>query len=205
MSSHQYSNFRGTTPIADDLFAVEIDPNVVSPKTPIQSAVFTLDNAKFWLLNFVYRFLYKTLDRDKFMIVYTDTDSLYIAVADAETEEKLLGMTDWIPSEKELMKFQVESSNDNFLAVGPKSYTCWDSTNTITKSKGVAECLLSRGDFEKVLSTGESVSVNDRHTKNKKGALHEINRKKVGLLIVSNKNVVLENGICLPFMHGVKY
>jgi hypothetical protein len=204
MSSHQYSSFRGTTPITNGLFAVEIDPKVVSPKTPIQSAVFTLDNAKFWLLNFVYRYLNKTLDKDKYMIVYTDTDSLYIAVADEETEARILGMTDWIPAEKELLKFQMETISDNFLAVGPKSYTCWDSLEKATiKSKGVAECLLTAGDFESVLTGGESVIVKDSHLENRGGVIRGINRDKVGLSSIANKNVVLRNGVCIPFMRGV--
>jgi hypothetical protein len=204
MSSHQYSNFRCTTPITNDLFAVEIDPGVVSPKTPIQSAVFTLDNAKFWLLNFVYRYLSIRLDKDKYMILYTDTDSLYIAVADEETEACLLGMTDWIPSEKELLKFQVETVSDNFLAVGPKSYTCWEAAgNKTIKSKGVAECLLDADDFVSVLTEGKAVIVNDSHLENRGGVIHEIDREKVGLSSIANKNVVLNSGVCIPFMHGV--
>jgi hypothetical protein len=42
-------------------------------------AVFTLDNAKFWYLKFVYDFLYKCLDMTKVRFV-GDTDSMYMAV-----------------------------------------------------------------------------------------------------------------------------
>jgi hypothetical protein len=101
-SAHQYSNFRGTTPITDNLFAVEVDPQVVSPKTPLQSAVFTLDNSKFWMLNFVYRNLKPNLDKDKFMITHHDTDSLYIAVADEETERAISNTKEWGLQKKEV-------------------------------------------------------------------------------------------------------
>ncbi|GHU19802.1 hypothetical protein FACS189472_10100 [Alphaproteobacteria bacterium] len=124
ITSHQSTIFPVNS--AEGLFGVEVDPKVVYPKVPIQSAVFTLDNAKFWILNFIYRYLYKTLDRDKFMIMYTDTDSLYIAVADSETADGLMEMTNWIQTGKELLKFHIEFISDNFLAVGPKSYTCYN-------------------------------------------------------------------------------
>ena len=49
--------------------------------TPIQCAVFTLDNAKFWYLNFIYNFMEKCLDMNKIHFVEGDTDSQYWAVS----------------------------------------------------------------------------------------------------------------------------
>ena len=42
-----------------------MDPKTYKCDTCLQEAVFTLDNAKFWYLNFVYNFMYKCLDMDK--------------------------------------------------------------------------------------------------------------------------------------------
>jgi hypothetical protein len=50
-------------------------------KTAVYEAVFTLDNAKFWYLKFVYDFLCKCLDMIKLHFVEGDTDSMYMAVA----------------------------------------------------------------------------------------------------------------------------
>ena len=49
--------------------------------TPIHCAAFTLDNAKFWYLNFIYNFLNKCLDMNCVHFVEGDTDSQYWAVS----------------------------------------------------------------------------------------------------------------------------
>jgi hypothetical protein len=50
-------------------------------KLKLQFMLFTLDNAKFWYLKFVYDFLYKCLDMTKVHFVEGDIDSMYMAVA----------------------------------------------------------------------------------------------------------------------------
>ena len=60
-----YDNFISTRQLNSDLFAVNMDPKSYKCDTCLQEAVFTLDNAKFWYLNFVYNFMYKCLDIDK--------------------------------------------------------------------------------------------------------------------------------------------
>ena len=49
--------------------------------TCIHEAYFTLDNAKYWYLVFIYEFMYKCLDMDKIHFIEGDTDSMYWAIA----------------------------------------------------------------------------------------------------------------------------
>jgi hypothetical protein len=50
-------------------------------KTPIHGGFWTLDNAKYWYLNFIYNFMHKCLDMNRLHYVEGDTDSAYWAVA----------------------------------------------------------------------------------------------------------------------------
>ena len=49
--------------------------------TPVQCSVFTLDNAKFWYLNFIYNFVEKCLDTTKFHCTNLDTDCFIAAIS----------------------------------------------------------------------------------------------------------------------------
>ncbi|KAA6378289.1 MAG: hypothetical protein EZS28_026184, partial [Streblomastix strix] len=71
----------GTRRISANTFAVQIKPKIATCFTSIQSGVFTLDNAKYCYLNYIYNFMYKCLDRKRFHFVLADTDSIYIAIA----------------------------------------------------------------------------------------------------------------------------
>lgn len=50
-------------------------------ETCLQEAFFTLDNAKYWYLVFIYDFMYKCMDTRRFHFIEGDTDSSYWAVA----------------------------------------------------------------------------------------------------------------------------
>jgi hypothetical protein len=78
----QHVDFEGpTVQIDEDAWIVPLDPRTFTCKTPLQCAYFTLDNAKYWYLNFVYNFMYKCLDMEKIHFIQGDTDSAYWAVA----------------------------------------------------------------------------------------------------------------------------
>jgi hypothetical protein len=49
--------------------------------------VFTLDNAKFWYIKFVYDFIYKCIDLSKIHFIEGDTDSLYYAISGNANED----------------------------------------------------------------------------------------------------------------------
>ncbi|KAA6386419.1 MAG: hypothetical protein EZS28_018055, partial [Streblomastix strix] len=79
--AQHHPNHMGTKLISANTFAVQTKPKTATCFTSIQSGVFTLDNAKYWYLNYIYNFMYKYLDRKRFQFVLADTDSIYIAVA----------------------------------------------------------------------------------------------------------------------------
>jgi hypothetical protein len=47
----------------------------------MQEAVFTLDNATFWYIKFVYDFMYKCIDMGKVHFIEGDIDSLHYAIS----------------------------------------------------------------------------------------------------------------------------
>jgi DNA polymerase elongation subunit (family B) len=48
--------------------------------TTLQETIFTLDNAKFWYIKFVYYFMYKCIDMRKVHFIEGDTDTLYYTI-----------------------------------------------------------------------------------------------------------------------------
>ncbi|WP_458455092.1 hypothetical protein [Methanobrevibacter sp.] len=62
-------------------------------QTPVQCAVFTLDNAKYWYLNFIYNFMVKCLDMTKLHFAEGDTDSAYWAVSGKCNEDGSIDYT----------------------------------------------------------------------------------------------------------------
>ncbi|KAA6363883.1 MAG: hypothetical protein EZS28_040590 [Streblomastix strix] len=75
--------------LADDVYAVQMNPETCACKTSLQVAYFVLDNAKYQYLNFIYNFMYMCLDMDKLHFVEGDTDSAYWAVSgDINAEHK---------------------------------------------------------------------------------------------------------------------
>jgi hypothetical protein len=57
-----------------------------SVNTTIQEAVFTLDNAKYLYINFVYDFIYRCTDMLKIHFIEGDTDSVYYAISENQDE-----------------------------------------------------------------------------------------------------------------------
>ncbi|KAA6381809.1 MAG: hypothetical protein EZS28_022662 [Streblomastix strix] len=79
--AQHHPNHIGTRRISASTFAVQIKPKTATCFKSIQSGVFTLDNAKYQYLNYIYNFMYKCLDRQRFHFVLADTDSIYKAIA----------------------------------------------------------------------------------------------------------------------------
>jgi hypothetical protein len=51
--------FSSSRKLKDNLYQVQMNPQTFKCKTPLAEGYFTLDNAKFWYLNFIYNFMYK--------------------------------------------------------------------------------------------------------------------------------------------------
>ena len=75
------NKFKNSRKIGEDCFQVMMHSTSYNCDTCIHEAYFTLDNAKYWYLVFIYEFMYKCLDMDKIHFIEGDTDSMYWAIA----------------------------------------------------------------------------------------------------------------------------
>jgi hypothetical protein len=81
------TNFLSTRQINDDLYMVSYKPMFYKCNTCIQESFFTLDNAKYAYVNFVYNFMHKCLDMSKIHFIEGDTDSSYWAISGDSEED----------------------------------------------------------------------------------------------------------------------
>ncbi|KAA6396552.1 MAG: hypothetical protein EZS28_007920 [Streblomastix strix] len=114
---------------------------------PLQEAVFTLDISKFWYLNFVYNFLQKYIDMERFHFCNMDTDSMYLAIAGSKFEGYQQGLKyvikdqqfndqhykEWLPwndctvaEYKKLMGLTTESQDESIVCLAPKCYNLYN-------------------------------------------------------------------------------
>jgi hypothetical protein len=163
------SNFVNTRQINEDLFLVQLTKTSYSIKTALQCAVATLDNAKYWYVNFIYNFMYRCLDMSRIHFIEGDTDSSYWAIAgDPEDKDKYKQrfknviknkefyeewVYKWFPrpgggtkDKKKLLGLAVENEGDVMIAVSPKCYYihCYDKDTKnvlvdVTKAKGYSQ------------------------------------------------------------------
>ncbi|KAI5546883.1 CBG23764 family [Trichomonas vaginalis G3] len=73
--------FKNIREIGDNVYQVMMKDKYYRCDTCLQEAFFTLDNAKYWYLVFIYDFMYKCMDTNKFHFIEGDTDSSYWAIA----------------------------------------------------------------------------------------------------------------------------
>jgi hypothetical protein len=99
-SAQLSSSFVSTRKLGEDKYQVQYTPRTYECNTAIVQGFFTLDNAKFWYLNFIYNFMYKCLDMTKIHFVEGDTDSMYFAVAGNPDEGNEQGFKYVIKDEK---------------------------------------------------------------------------------------------------------
>jgi hypothetical protein len=155
--AHLYPRHINTRKIGDDNYMVASKPKWYPCKTCIQEAYFTLDNAKFWYLNFIYNFMYKCMDRKRFHFIEGDTDSAYWAISGDPTDDYKQGfkhiITDqefydqhiesWLGTgslehQKQLLGLAIEKQDENCVALSPKCYTLFPHCR-VTKMKGVSK------------------------------------------------------------------
>lgn len=65
----------------EDLFEIEMEKRKVKHDVPHHLGFYVYQKSKLRMLEFMYDFLAKYLNRDKYQLMYTDTDSLWIAFA----------------------------------------------------------------------------------------------------------------------------
>jgi hypothetical protein len=157
--AHGRPRFVNCRKISDDLYAVQNSKLTYKIETPLQCACACLDNAKYYYLNFIYNFLNKCLDPEKFHFIEGDTDSIYLAIAGKAEDGYQQGFKNiiidekfyfenvynWFPNpekgiedEKKLLGLCPEKTGSCMIAVGPKCYYLRDfSGKDIMKMKGV--------------------------------------------------------------------
>jgi hypothetical protein len=60
-----YPYFISARPLNENCYQVQMEKSTFNCKTPLIQALFTLENAKFWYLNFIYNFMHKCLDMSR--------------------------------------------------------------------------------------------------------------------------------------------
>jgi hypothetical protein len=226
--THIRDNHVSTHKIANDMYFVTYKPKECKCETCIQEAFFTLDNAKFWMLTFVYKFMFRCLDMDKLHFVEGDTDSVYFAVSGNPNEDYKQKFQyvikdqdyydqhiyDWLPNpdkdiydHKKLLVFAIEKEDENCVALAPKCYCLFPNSN-ITKSKGVSKVnKYDHKDYDNVLNkhniiTGTNTSFQTRDN-NGSWKMSKITIRKNCLTGINTKAVVLKNHSCAPFIQGI--
>jgi hypothetical protein len=76
-----FPNFKGARQLNEEKYIVEKNYIYYTVDTALQEAMFTLDNAKFWYIRFVYDFMYKCTYMRKVYFIEEDTVSLYYAIS----------------------------------------------------------------------------------------------------------------------------
>ena len=193
----------------------------------MQEAFFTLDNAKYHYLNFIYNFMYKCLDMDRIHFVEGDTDSMYWAIAGSQEDDYTQQFKfvvkdrefydkhvyEWFPDpskdiydEKKILGLAIEKQGENCIALAPKCYTIWnnDGTTKSLKLKGVSlkKNRIVSADYKTALeSTIQGKNIN---LQLKNHVMSKVTVHKNALTATHTKVVVLENQSCAPFIYGLK-
>ena len=219
--SQLMNNFLDVRKINDDKYIITYNPKTYSEETCLHVSFFTLDNSKFWYLNFYYNFLVRCLDTDRFHVVELDTDSLYLAIAgdptkdyhqrfdyiikDKEFYDK--NVFKWLPNpekdiydEKKLLGCAIEKEGENCVALCPKCYTIWndDGQTKSLKLKGVSlkKNDIKSSDYEKALTHPKSGKNINLQYKNNEMVKLTINKN--ALSGCHSKMFVLPNQCCAP-------
>jgi hypothetical protein len=213
-----FPNHINTRKIGDDNYLVTIKPKYFPCKTCIQEAYFTLDNAKFWYLNFIYNFMYKCLDRKRFHFIEGDTDSAYWAVAGDPSDTYKQGfkhiitdhefydkhITSWfgsdtLESKKQLLGLAIEKQDESCIALAPKCYTLFPH-NMVTKMKGISKSNRVTSDDYGGCLEGEVIKGKNINLQLINHQMSKVTVYKNALTACNTKNITLPNQSCLPFM-----
>jgi hypothetical protein len=76
-----FPNFKGVRQLNEDKYIVEKNYRYYTVDTALQEGVFTLDNAKFWYIKFMYDFMFKCINMRKIHFTEGDTNNLYYIIS----------------------------------------------------------------------------------------------------------------------------
>ncbi|MBR1988602.1 MAG: hypothetical protein IKA36_06180, partial [Clostridia bacterium] len=148
VKSHRSPYHVDTIHIKDDRYLSVVAKQSYEIDTPLQCALFTLDNAKNWYLNFIYNFMHKCLDMDRIHFVEGDTDSQYWAVSGNESDDETQAFQYVIKDE--------QFYNENVFKWLPYDFYCTDEryrpqleskTEQIKHEKKLLGCAIEKQGF----------------------------------------------------------
>ncbi len=175
-----YENYVSGIKLSDDNYLLQMNPKSFKCTTCLQESFWTLDNAKFWYLTFIYDFMYKCMDVNRFHFIEGDTDSAYWAIAGDEHKpptqlfDNIITNREFydnnvykfmpnpnintIADEKKILGCAIEKYGENMIALAPKCYTIFNNDN-ITKAlklKGVSlkKNKITKEDYEDIIANG---------------------------------------------------
>jgi hypothetical protein len=170
------SDFISSRRISDDLHIVNMRKQFYYITTPIQCAVFTLDNAKYWYIKIIYDFIYQAFDTSRIHFCQGDTDSQFWGIAGDPSQnyhqkfDYVIKDVDfynkyypkWISSsengradEKKLLKYSLEKEGTHHIGLAPKSYYFWgpddDKPKTVIKGLSQVRNPLTRENYMRLI------------------------------------------------------
>ncbi|KAA6385055.1 MAG: hypothetical protein EZS28_019419 [Streblomastix strix] len=158
LQAHLSNTFMVDQKLSDNVYAVQMNPEKCSCRTPLQVAYFVLDLAKYWYLNFIYNFMYKCFDMNKLHFIEGDTDSAYWAVSGNKNESYKQQFKYFIKDqqfynenakyffptiegdmldEKKTLGLAIEREGIEMIALAPKNYYIMVDVKTKIKLKGI--------------------------------------------------------------------
>jgi hypothetical protein len=108
-------------PLNENHYQVQMEKETYNCKTSLIQGFFTLENAKFWYLNYIYNFMYKCLYMSKIHFVEGDTDSMYWAGSNSEDDNYEQGF-------KHVIKDH-DFYNNNIYKFTPSSFYSSNNSN----------------------------------------------------------------------------
>jgi hypothetical protein len=165
-----------------EIYEVQRRKKITKQNMPIQLSCAILQYAKLTMLKFYYDFLIKYVNYDDFILMYMDTDSMYMAISadkfddiikpELRTEYEQI-KNKWFPDpnnfEYEMrtpLLFKPEFIGDGMVALCPKLYYCLGNGKNKFSSKGTQQNnnknLLNYENFKKVLTTNIPINVENK-------------------------------------------
>jgi hypothetical protein len=164
-------------------------------QTCIQEAGFTLDNAKYWYLNFYYNFITKAIDMNRVHVTNLDTDSIYFAVAGDINEG-------YNQAFKHVIKDQ-EFYDKNYPLFFPNPLRCMSKANADQNKSDISinglndDPLSLNAQEQSPMEIGDLALQDPSHNKNNKLEINSDEKKLMGCCVEKS----YDSMVCL----GPKY
>ena len=213
--------FKDLEEMDEDTFEIKMQKKRVKYDLPIQLGFFVYNYAKLRMLEFLYDFIDKHMDRAKYNLIEMDTDSLYLALSTDSLEDAVKPEMEKSFAEAKIEffprsdtpenaafdsrtpgLFKVEWQGDCFYGLAAKTYYCFSEKGKDKySSKGVNKKLkLSRDDYLHVLDTQEDLSHKNRGFILKDNQMLTYEQVRKGLPYLYVKRKVLADGYSTTYL-----